>query len=338
MRFLVLAGCFAAFCSAHATTLTVAFGTSVPKDPTGQTLVESGGPSRASGGEHFILKMGPAKNITDIKLTAYSTSKTGKDLIHSVTAYNGSTATALVALSQFSAVTVGNPTNYQNLAMIADSQFVETNPNQAVTELDFVIEGFTNDDASLVLQVTSSDNIPSNDFLLTRTGPNSSDTLGTMIDETTYAAFSASTLNTLMTSGTQPAASDLAGKTFTCTSYTKLDATQVDVLTRTYAVSGTTLQSTSSLEGSLTWAVTADGLSASVANQNGCGSFGTVNVVRLTPGGNLISEVDLNLSAYLNLCVAAGYDLTGTQDVEQNSTFASVVNTNYVVDSYEFCH
>ena len=57
----------------------------------------------------------------------------------------------------------------------------------------------------------------------------------------------------------------------------------------------------------------------------------------MTGGGNLISEVVLDLSAYVKLCTAAGYDPAAVQAVETNSTFPSVLGANYVADSYEFC-
>jgi hypothetical protein len=73
-------------------------------------------------------------------------------------------------------------------------------------------------------------------------------------------------------------------------------------------------------------------------NFNGCGKFVTTNVLRVTGAGNLISEVVLDLNLYIALCTKAGYDATATQAVETNSTFPSLVNARYVVDSYEFCH
>jgi hypothetical protein len=78
-------------------------------------------------------------------------------------------------------------------------------------------------------------------------------------------------------------------------------------------------------------------LTATIANQNGCGNFATYNVVRKTPSGNLIAEVNFDLNNYVQLCTGAGYDADGTRAVETNSTFPSVVNSNFVVDSYEFC-
>jgi len=340
MRSLVLALLSAVSVSAFATTqLNLALGASVPADPSGQTLTEKTGPSRANGGEHIIIKMGPVKTITDIKITAFSTGKAGKALIHNVTGTNGTTKTALDSLYTFAKVTMGNPTNYQNLAMVADTQYVEAQPNMTFGQLDFQIEGFTNDDASVLIQITSSDALPTQDYLITRTSNGT--VLGGMINETSYAKFQPAQLQSLMTYGTAPTAADVVGHTFSCTTYTKLNPIQLDYKKRTYSATASGgIQSISDLEGTgayQTWTASAAGLQLPISNQNGCGKYTTTNVTRKTGAGNLISEVVLDLNSYIQLCTAAGYDPTATQAVEANSTFPSVLNNTDVVDSYEFC-
>lgn len=331
---------FAAVSSANAaTTLSVAYGASVPKDPSGLTYVQTGGPSRSNGGEHFILKMSPAKTVTDIKISGFSTGKAGKSLIHGVTATTGATTVSLPALSQFSKVTAGNPQNYSGSVMLPDSTYVEATPNQVYSQLDFVVEGFSNDDASLLLQITTSEGLVESEFMLTRTGSHSDQTVGGLINEANYAKFTANELTKLMTNGALPQAADVAGKTYVCSSYSKLDNSEINLKSRAYFMSGSTLQSSSDVEGAnLNWTATTAGLTTTIANQNGCGNYATYNVVRKTPGGNLIAEVNLDLNNYVQLCVGAGYDADGIRSVETNSTFPSVVNPNFVVDSYEFCH
>jgi hypothetical protein len=340
MRSLVLALLSAFSVSAFATTqLNIALGASVPADTSGQTLVEPAGPSRANGGEHIIIKMGPAKNITGIKITAFSTGKAGKALIHNVTGTNGAAKTAIDSLYTFAKVTMGNPTNYQNLAMVADSQYVESQPNMAFAQIDFQIEGFTNNDASVLIQITTTDPLPTQDYLITRTSSNT--VLGGMINEATYARFTAANLQSLMTYGAAPVAADVVGHTFSCTTYTKLNPTQLDYKKRMYSATASgAIQSISDLEGTgsyQTWTASAAGLQLAISNQNGCGKYTTTNVTRKTGAGNLVSEVVLDLNSYIQLCTAAGYDPTATQAVESNSTFPSVISSTDVVDSYEFC-
>lgn len=328
---------------AHAnapTTLNVAFGSSVPQDSSGQTYVEKAGPSRANGGEHFVLKLNAAKMITSIKITGFSLSHSGKSLIHSATAVAGATHLPLPALFQFTQVTAGNPANSKGLVLLADNSFVEATPNQALSQLDLVIEGYSNDDASFLLQITTTDEWFENQFMLTRTGPHSEQSVGALINEENYAKFSSSDLNKLMLAGTPAQATDLVSKTFVCSSYTKLDSPEINLKKRTYFSSANgSLQSSSDLEGTnLNWSATSAGLTTPIANQNGCGTYTTYNVLRRTPSGNLIAEINLDLKNYVQLCTNAGYDAVGTQAIETNSTFPSVIDPNFVVDSYEFCH
>ena len=268
-----------------------------------------------------------------------STGHAGKSLVHSVTASSGATAISLPGLSQFSKISAGNPQNYNGSVMLIDNTFVEATPNQAYTQLDFVIEGYTNDDASLLLQVTTAENLAEQEFMLTRPA-HPEQSVGALINEANYAKFTANDLAKLMTNGVVAQAADVVGHTYTCSSYSKLDNAEINLKSRTYFVANNgTLQSASDIEGAnLTWTQAAVGLAAVIANRNGCGNYATYNVVRKTPSGGLIAEVNLDLNAYVDLCANAGYDADGTRAVETNSTFPSVLNPNYVVDSYEYCH
>ncbi len=321
------------------TQLNVAFGVSVPIDSTGQTYVLPTGPSRATGGEHFVVKFNGPKMISEIKLSGFSTGKAGKTLIHSAKGVTGATTVSLDGLFQFAKVTNGNPVNFQNLVMLPDATFVQILPNQPFTQLDIVVEGFTNNDSSILLQITSSDGFALQEFLVSRTGPSDKESAGGLINESNFAKFTGAQLSNLMTIAAQPAAADLVGKTFVCSSYTKLDSNKVDLKRRIFALSSSgVLVSSSDLQGSnIPWALNADGLHMLVDNFTGCGRFTTANVLRKTGTGNLISEVVLDLEKYIAQCVAAGFDEAGTRAVEENSTFPSVIDSKYVVDSYEFC-
>jgi hypothetical protein len=319
------------------TQVAIAFGGSVPIDPSGHTFTEKEGPSRANGGEHIVIKFARTKTISDIKLTGYSSGHAGKSLIHNVIATNGTTKTSLDALFQFKKITTGNPQNYQNLVMLPDTTSVETAPNLSVTQIDFVIEGFTNNDASVLLQISSNDGLPVEDFMVTRTGD--SETIGGLIDESKYAKFNTSDLQALISRGKTPAASELNGKTFICTNYSRLNATQVNVKARAYAVTNNVLMSTSDLQGApKVWTTTNEGLQAVVDDVSGCGPFQSFNIVRMTSGGNLVSEVVIDLESYLTQCEKAGYDRNSMNGIETNETFPSIINSKYVVNSYEFCH
>lgn len=323
--------------AAPPTVLSVSFGGSVPKDTSGMTMVEKSGPSRANGGEHILVHLDALKTISDIKLTAYSTGHAGKVLVHSATATNGSSTVSLDGLFQFAKMTTGDGVNYQNLVMLPDTKFVEVAPNQAFSTIDIAVEGFTNNDVSLSLQITSNDGLAPAEYLITRTGDN--ETVGSYVNEAGYAKFTPAQVKTLLTVAAVPAPADLVGKTYTCTVYSRLNPTQVDSKTRTFSSPAAgILQSTSTAQGEvLTWAPAAQGIEASIPDQNGCGKFNTINVLRRTAAGNLISEVVLDLNAYVQLCTSAGYDPAGVQAVESNSTFPSILIPNYVVDTYEFC-
>lgn len=329
-----------AFSSANAaTTLSAAFGSSVPNDPNGQTYVQTWGPSRSGGGEHFILKMSPAKTVTSIKISGFSTGRAGRSLIHNAVVTSGATSSAVPALFQFSKVTTGNPQNYNGKVMLPDSTNVEVAPNQVISQIDITVEGYSNDDASILFQVTTEEGLTESEFMLTRTGSHSDQTIGGLINEANYAKFTINELTKLVTAGALPVAADVAGKTYVCSSYSKLDNSQINLKNRAYTVAANgSLQSSSDIEGSnLVWTATTAGLTTVIANQNGCGVFTTYNVVRKTPAGNLIAEVNLDLEKYVQLCVSAGYDEQGTRAVQQNSTFPSGINPAYVVNSYEFC-
>lgn len=333
--YLVLIAMFASL-TAQAGQLNIALGTSVPADVSGQTLTMKAGPSRASGGEHIVVNFARPKNITEIKLTGYSAGKAGKVLIHRVTALSGSAKVSLEALSQFAKVTNGNPQNYKNLVMLTDTAFVSTAPSQAFTQIDLVTEGFTNNDSSILVQITSSDEFPVEEFSVSRTS--NDETLGGMINESKYAKFGINELQSLMGRAVAPSMEDVVGKTFVCTNYTRLNNTKVDFKKRTFVNQNGVLKSHSDLQGPLrTWTASAFGIQMPVEGVNGCGKFVSYNTARVTGAGNLIAEVILDLNDYLNLCESAGFDREAARAVQINSTFPSVLDQKYVVNSYEFC-
>ncbi|KYG66276.1 hypothetical protein AZI86_04245 [Bdellovibrio bacteriovorus] len=321
---------------AATTNLNVAIGTSVPNDPAIPTYNFTTVPSRSGGGEKFTLKFASAKNITSIKLSGFSIGRAGKVLVRNVTAISGAATTTIPELFQFKKMTVGNAQNYKDLVMLVDSSYVEVTPNQVFSQIEFLLEGYTNDDASLLIEIASTDSLTEDQFMFTRGG--SSQSLGALIDESKFAKFSPDTLAKLMRQGKQVQAADLEGKNFVCSSYTKLDNAQINLKRRAYQVNAKgVLQSQSDLEGTMVWQPNSAGMVSVIANQNGCGTYTSYNVIRKTASGNLIAEVNLNLEDYVKLCASAGYDADGTRAVELNSTFASVIDPAFVVNNYEFC-
>lgn len=322
--------------TAQAGQLNIGIGTSIPADVSGQTLTMKAGPSRSGGGEHIVLNFARPKSITEIKLTGYSLGKSGKVLIHRVTAFGGSSKVALEELSVFAKVKNGNPTNHKNLVMLTDQTFVSTLPAQAFTQIDLVAEGYSNNDSSLLVQITSTDDFPAEEFSVSRTSTD--ETLGGMINEAKYAKFGLNELSSLMSRAASPAMEDVVGKTFVCTNYTKLNSAKVDFKKRTFVNQGGVLKSHSDLQGPMrTWTAGPFGVQMAVEGVNGCGKFVSYNTARVTGAGNLIAEVILDLEAYLNLCESAGFDREAARAVQINSTFPSVLDAKYVVNSYEFC-
>jgi hypothetical protein len=337
VRFLNLVFFFCASTSFASNQMNVAVGTSVPASE--QNLILPHGPSRSSGGERFLVKFAGAKTITAIKISAFSTARNGKALIHNATGTNGTKKVALEGLYKFGAQALGNPTNYNGKNMLTDSSSVEISPNQAFTQIEITVEGFSNDDSSVLLQITSDGELAVEDFLVTRNGPRSNESVGGLIDESRYAKFTASELQALMKQAKTPAAAALDGKTFLCTGYSKLNPIRLNYKTRTFKMAADgTLQSESDLEGATQiWSLTAQGQVRTMENVNGCGQYLSYQIVRSIGTGSLISEVVTHQEDYVKLCVSAGYDENAVRTVESNSTFPSVVDAKYSAGSYEFC-
>lgn len=320
-----------------ATSLNVAVGSSVPM--AADYLTMKSGPSRAGGGERFIFKFAGAKTITGIKISAFSTARNGKALIHNAVGINGGAKVALEGLYKFGAPSTGNPTNQNGKNMLTDSSSVEIAPNAAFSQLEFQIEGYTNDDASVLLQITSADELSLADFLVTRTGPKNVESVGGLIDESRYAKFTASELRSMMASAKTPVAAALAGKKFVCTSYSKLNPIRLNYKERSFALAADgKLQSESDLEGGTqAWTTSQVGMVRKIENVNGCGTFTSYQIIRTIGSGSTISEIVVDHEAYVKLCVGAGYDENAVRTVEANSTYPSAVNAKYSVGAYEFC-
>jgi hypothetical protein len=341
MRFLVVALFASMMAHAESSELSVGFGTGVPKDGSTST-VEKSGPSRVAGGERFTITFRNYKTVSRIRLTGFSASKKGKILIHSalgfVTYDDGKKSqTNFEGLSQFAQATNGNPDNYQNNVMLEDGHYVEVTPNAPFNQIQIVVEGFTNNDAAMLLQMEATESLSLQDFVIHRTGD--SEIAGAYIDETNYATLNSSDLAKLIEEGSSPSIDQLAKRSFVCTSYGRGQKTQVDYKTRAYYDNRGALQSASNLDSTMvTWVMTEAGWTLGTDVHNGCGHYQTQNILRMTAAGNLVSEVDINRYGYLVLCSNAGYDWD-TQAAEFDSeTYPSVISPGVDrVSSYEFC-
>lgn len=322
--------------AAHAepSTVAVSIGSSAPKT---SAFKLKAGPSRSSGGEHIVLRLSSLKTITSIKLSGFSAGRKGKTLIRNAVGFNGTTQTALEGLSKFAKVTNGNPTNQKGTVMLADTQFVEVAPNAAFGKLDLTVEGMSSSDSSILLEISFAEEVTADHFLLTRSGDK--ETAGSYLNETNYAKFTAAQLATVMKVAAEPTAAELAGKTFLCTSYSKLDPIRLDFKTRAYYTGPAgELLSKSDAEGlDDRWNHMEDGLTKVIPKKNGCGDFNQLHVVRRTGDGNLIAEVVVDLDNYIDLCTKAGYDTSATRELQMYSNFPSVLASKYVAGVYEFC-
>jgi len=327
MRIFILglfASCLAQ--AAVANDLSVGFGTSIPKE-SGASIIEKSGPSRATGGERFTISFRGYKTITSVRLTDYSASHQGKLLVRSALAFYVDSNNNV------------NQVQLQGLTstdLLADGHFVEVTPNATYYEIQLIVEGFSNSDAAMLLQIGSVEGIPTTDFVIKRTS--SSEVAGGFLDESDYANFSIGELANLMKSGTHPAIEDLAGHSFVCSIYAKSGAPQIDFKTRTWYNNNGALQSSTNLDGTLaTWSPTQEGWSMPIVNKNGCGQYTTNNLIRKTAGGNMVSEVEINRYNYLVQCANAGYDWNAQAAQLDSETYPAVVNPAYRVLSYEFC-
>lgn len=323
---------------AETTQLSLALGASVPKDASGKTFVQKTALSRASGGEKITLRLGARKTVSAVKLVGYSKSGQGKALVRKATAFDGATATPVEALYVFAkAPLAGKPTNQNNLVLLTNGAFVDVAVGQTASRFELEVEGYSNNDASLLLQITFADGLQMEEFLVTRTG--SDETTGAYANEAGYAKFSATQLTALLKVGVTPTAAQLSGKTYSCSSYSKQDPARVDFKTRAYFTDAEgNLKSTSLSQGPTgIWRMTEDGLALAFANRNGCGAYETRNVARITADGNLVAEVVMDLEGYIALCSSAGYDTSATRELVAFTTFPSILSPRYVVGVYEFC-
>lgn len=322
----------------YGATLELGFGPSIPKAEVTTILSLPAGVSRNNGGEHLYVSFKTAKNISSIKLIGYSASRIGKVLIRSASAVTDTKQNiGLEGLSNFSKMGLNERSeNYQNLVMLADQSSVSVQPNLALTSLDIMVEGFANNDASILLQITSIDDLSSKEFMVTRSGAGA-ESVGGYFDENNYARFTIPQLQLLMKTAKTPTISDLVGKTFLCSGYSIGDLPNFDYKTRQFFVGHTpnVLQSSTDLHSSPSvWIKNQYGWTISTKLKNCDVSYNIY--IRMTSEGNLIGEWNFNTNEYLHFC-RENYDEVTIRDSLARYGAASLVDPKFTGRSYEFC-
>lgn len=316
--------------------LEISYGSSLPgTEKEGETLIDEAGPSRASGGEHIVIRFRTPKTLSSIKLTAFSKSGRGRVLVRKAVAGN-----ALVPdLFEYRAGGDVLVENHRGLNMLRAGGAVEANLARAVDLLDLNVEGYDHNDATVMIQLESADGFAFEDFVITRT--RNGGEFGGFFDEEAYKSFSRRDVARLMENSSTPAIADLDQKTFVCSSYSgdRNGEKNFDFKTRRFfSPSPTVLQSSTDLQSRIaTWILTQQGWKLPLEPlQTNCGDLRLFYVLRFTPAGNTVSETAISASEARRKCRAAGF---AREAINQwlGGFSRSAVDRDYAVATFEFC-
>lgn len=322
--------------------LDVGFGPSITKGSGNRILSLPAGVSRNNGGEHLYVSFKSPKNILSLKVVGYSASRTGKVLIRSASVVTDSNQNiGLEGLTNFSKIGLNDRAeNNQNLVMLSDLASVTVEPKQALTSIDLVVEGFANNDASVLLQIVSSDDLSTKEFIVTRSG-SGSESVGEYFDERNYARFTIPQIQLLMKISKTPTINDLAGKTFSCSIYNSDAPVSLEYKTRQYFVGNTpnVLQSSTDLSSSSTvWIRNQYGWTISNTSKTKyCGPIANRLVARMTPEGNLVGEWMVEINEFVQACELKNYNGAETRASILKWNPLSIIDPKFVSSSYEFC-
>lgn len=151
------------------TMLSLAYGPSLPAALRGATIIDTVGPSRSAGGEVIDIQFVNPKTVTSVKLSAFTLSGKGSVLMHNVEAtMAGNTAFALGELFSFAQKGQGLYTDHGGLIMLGTGNYVTTNVNKQLIDLKLQVEGFTANDATLLVQADTVEGLNYYDFKVTR--------------------------------------------------------------------------------------------------------------------------------------------------------------------------
>lgn len=320
--------------------LSLGLGSSVPDSLKDNAMIDKTGPSRRGGGEQITLTFREPKAITSLKLTAYSKSGAGKVLVRRVlnqVEQDGKSVNDPMVEFFVPSQAVGVYEDYQGLVMLPAEGYVENTPSSLVEKLTIVAEGFTNNDATLMIELKSDEGFSVEDFRLRREFGHG---MGTFIDESGYAEFSLNELNDLMLAGRNPSVDELKGNSYVCSYYDHKGVRDVDFKTRRYFSRGNgPLQSVTDLASEpATWVRTENGWVATSEWDTNCGKIPMQMVVRMTGSGSLINETIMRKSDIYNMCSRAGFWKEAINNFIAQNTHRSVVDPQkYAASFKEFC-
>lgn len=311
--------------------LNVGYGPSLPGDKAGDSLVDPRNPSRATGGERISIAFRTPKNISAIRLTAYSKSGVGKILVRNVVADSA----LMPELFKFDQVVSGMPENYQGLVMLPAGSYVASMPNRPLKAIDFVVEGFAHNDATILLELDSAEGFALADFVVKRRGSE----FGNYFDESAYHNFSPAALRKLVSLGKTPGIDEMNGTTWVCSHYTP-SYKEIDFKTRHYFSPGNGVLQSSTDKTNIvaTWILTQEGWKLPLDPMRiNCGDVAQAFILRYTPSGNLITETAFSRHELVNACLRRGFTMDSINWWLDQNTYRSSINNAYNVTAHEFC-
>lgn len=288
----------------QSSTLVIAFGSSTMGE-SDEFLGDDRGPSRESGGETFSITFRDARTLSQIKILSVSTSGHGKILVH-----NAETETS----SQSEAQPI---TEFEN-AMLAAGELRQATPAEAVKKITFQIEGYSSDDASAKIELTSDIEILPSDFIIHRERPTADGNYGTFVDENLYADFTHTDILTLIDGGQAVRASELQQTSWVCSAYHYgpefRPSKYIDEKNRYYYRDGDLLRSITNLsENDTGWFDTEQGLSSESFDRPICNTdIPSRLLYKKTVSGNLIGELTGSLTHLYKACYGSSRDYLDT--------------------------
>lgn len=314
--------------------LDFAYGNSLPGTKAGDTYVDPDGPSRMNGGERISIRFRNPKAITALRLTAYSKSGLGKVLVRNAVADSA----LMPELFKFSDAKNGQPENYKGLVMLNAGSYIESTPNRALQNIEVTVEGFANNDSTILVELNSAEGFAYSDFVIRRS--RTGEQIGGFFDEAAYKTFTPARVRRLMRLSQTPTFDQLNGTTWVCSSYAPNLAPSIDLFTRRYfSPAPGVLQSTSDKNGQpVTWILTQEGWKLPLdPDPSTCGPIAQTKILRFTPAGNLVAENVIDRDAVTRACLRAGFPLWQINDWIARETLPSVVNNRYNTRYYDFC-
>lgn len=154
------------------------FGPSLPENILSTTLLDPAHPNRTTPGELITVEFKSLKDVKEVRLTAYSKAGDGSVLIRKVSAsiLDAShtpaqvTSVDLPELYDASVARSGNFSRYEKTGnvMLKAYNHISMDLNQTAQKLAFQVEGFKNNDTTLLIEVFSPNGFQYYDFTIHR--------------------------------------------------------------------------------------------------------------------------------------------------------------------------